>query len=540
MATAVIPDPIPPGALPNNAPAPMVPVGTTPSVVDEDTLPGVFSGVHDVTKNVDYWFNRELYEIEREANRLAAEWAQSNLPTLTEEGEQVLAPESYLARRCGELWQAWPQRIQVKMQDAINGTAAELVSCIAKVRSAITEVKVAREQHAATEEKIMEIRRQTNAETAPVRYDRFIPFWLEILLIVIVLGAEFVANQPVFRLIWSLPQQVSEQLADNLEALQDGGWYAGLQVAALEAISYVEASALAMAAVLFLLLLADYLGKSLRPLVALRAADHPYAARSIAALRREKRSVLLVTAIGTLAIITFFYQARGKADVMITERINGVQDQLSKVQKQIEDSPPDLGPAPGLAEKEARHLADLSRLEGEKFMALSIKSNNQQILLFNIGLVCFAVLVGFLSANHNISEKLGEHPDLQPLKDKAIRLREQVERENASARESLSQGRQAVARMHGLLGASPLATLGAKRERLESVIPRWRTELSRLRGIHPNSVASFRRPPLLELPPVPAAVQGTRPEGIEDLESELLSLTKEIFSGSASLASSGA
>jgi hypothetical protein len=506
---------------------PVVPSVST--VTDEDVTPAGFTGVHDITKNVDYWFNRELYEIEREANRLAGEWAGSNLPTLTEDGEQVLAPESYLARRCGELWQAWPQRIQVKMQDAINGTAAELVSCIAKVRSALTELKVSREQHAATEEKIMDIRRQTAAQHAPVRFDRFISKKLEWTLLIVIAMSEFVANQPVFRLIWSLQESVAEKLAEVLERSSNAGWFVGIKVALLEIASYVEASALALASVLFLLLMADYLGRGMRPLVALRTIDNPYAAKSIAALRREKKTIVFATVLGTAALLLFFFQARAKADVMISERISAAQQQLKSIDQRISEAPEDAGPTDGDLADRSRLEALLARLESDLYMARSIKSNNLQILFFNVGLVCVAFLVGFLSAQHEISDADGEHPDLQPLKDKAVRLRETMERENAAARDALSQGRQAVARMQGLLGASPLATLGAKRERLESVIPRWRTENSRLRGIHPNSVASFRRPPQLDLPPVPDAVRGVRPEGVDSLEAELLALTNEVF-----------
>ncbi len=42
--------------------------------LDDDADAG--NGVHAITKKTDYWFNRELYQLEQEAKQLAAEWAE--------------------------------------------------------------------------------------------------------------------------------------------------------------------------------------------------------------------------------------------------------------------------------------------------------------------------------------------------------------------------------------------------------------------------------------------------------------------------------
>src|SRR5690606_28329129 len=38
------------------------------------------SGVHSITKKTNYWFEREVGQIEREAERLAIQWAEKGLP----------------------------------------------------------------------------------------------------------------------------------------------------------------------------------------------------------------------------------------------------------------------------------------------------------------------------------------------------------------------------------------------------------------------------------------------------------------------------
>ena len=45
----------------------------------DDDLDGN-DGVHAITRKTDYWFNRELYQLEQEAKHLAADWAEKGLP----------------------------------------------------------------------------------------------------------------------------------------------------------------------------------------------------------------------------------------------------------------------------------------------------------------------------------------------------------------------------------------------------------------------------------------------------------------------------
>ncbi|HEU4747862.1 MAG TPA: hypothetical protein VFS56_05125, partial [Gemmatimonadaceae bacterium] len=62
------------------------------------------NGVHAITKKTDYWFNRELYQIEQEAKQLAAEWADKGLPRHDVERAGVLEPEQVLGMKCLELF----------------------------------------------------------------------------------------------------------------------------------------------------------------------------------------------------------------------------------------------------------------------------------------------------------------------------------------------------------------------------------------------------------------------------------------------------
>src|SRR5687767_12291432 len=92
------------------------------------------NGVHAITRKTDYWFNRELNEIEQEARKFAAEWAEKGLPRHDVERTGVLEPEQVLGMKCLELFRQWRTRVRVKMQDHIQRSSSDLSRSIAEAR----------------------------------------------------------------------------------------------------------------------------------------------------------------------------------------------------------------------------------------------------------------------------------------------------------------------------------------------------------------------------------------------------------------------
>lgn len=497
----------------------------------EATESGGFSGVHDVQKTVDHWFERETHQIETAADRLAAQWAQENLPTLTGVGEEILPPEEMLVTLCGELWQRWPERIQVKMQDAIDSTGADLAGRVGGARAALVEMKVARTQLRDSEEKIESIRREMAATQGPVRYTRYFSTYFTWFLTALLIAVEFIANQPVFRIIWPMQADVAAALSDQIQRAANSGWMSGIKIAAIETVSFFEASMLAFAVVVLLFVLAKALGTALRPIVALRARDYPFASRSIDSLHRQKYVLGAAALVGTVAVVGFLFLSRGSASRVVQKRVAAVELKVNGVQNYA-DSLKALGEIPGsdVVANLVRLREELSRLENELSFADTIEQNNTSILILNLSLVCFALVVGFMSDERDLSDTMGEHPDLPRLKEKCVKLTESLVRHGGEAREQLMQGQVSVGRMKSLLRSRPLATLEAKRERLKSIVPRWRTENARLRGLDPSSIASFRRVVLLELPEIPRSIPLVPPDTFADHEVELKAVSTSIFS----------
>src|SRR5437868_7580610 len=109
--------------------------------LDDDADDG--NGVHAITKKTDYWFNRELYQLEQESKKLAAEWAEKGLPRHDVQRAGVLEPEQVLGMKSLELFRQWRKRVRVKMQDHIQGASATLNRLIGEARAEVNALDVA-------------------------------------------------------------------------------------------------------------------------------------------------------------------------------------------------------------------------------------------------------------------------------------------------------------------------------------------------------------------------------------------------------------
>src|SRR6185437_3023811 len=84
------------------------------------------NGVYAITRNTNYWFNRELAVIEQDATLLATQWAEKGLPRHDVERTGPVEPEQVLSMKCMELYRQWRDRVGIKMQDAIQSASGTM------------------------------------------------------------------------------------------------------------------------------------------------------------------------------------------------------------------------------------------------------------------------------------------------------------------------------------------------------------------------------------------------------------------------------
>jgi hypothetical protein len=180
----------------------------------------------------------------------------------------------------------------------------------------------------------------------------------------------------------------------------------------------------------------------------------------------------------------------------------------------------------------------VEQLESDLAFAQNIAQNNVSILLLNVSLVAFALVIGFMGDARDVNDTLGEHPDLKPLKDKCLRLTEAQVVHSGVARRALLNGELALGQLQSLLRSRPLATIDAKRSRLNAIIPRWRSTNVRRRGIDAASVEAFRRSPALALVDIGDSIPMVKPAGTEDYARDLQDIRDEVFTLERSSATS--
>jgi hypothetical protein len=498
-----------------------------------------FSGVHDVLKTVDYWFEREVHSLEQEAEQLALQWAEQNLPTLHANGNDPLPPEDVLAKHAGQIWRSWPERMQVKMQDAIDGAAAVMARSVAEARAALVEMKLTRLKMEEAESRIEELRRESELHRGPIQYVAMMGKWTAVSLSVLLVIVEFIANQPVFRILWPMNSEVSAALRGEIRNVPPEGLWSGIELSLREIVSFFEASMLALVVVVILFLLAKTFGLALRPLFALRSEDHPFASRSISAMHRQKKVLLWASGIGTAFVLIFLVLSRSMAPTVAEGRVPAARSELTRLVSERDSLLRARQIVPSELSVRILQAKDkVEQLESDLAFAQNIAQNNVSILLLNVSLVAFALVIGFMGDARDVNDTLGEHPDLKPLKDKCLRLTEAQVVHSGVARRALLNGELALGQLQSLLRSRPLATIDAKRSRLNAIIPRWRSTNVRRRGIDAASVEAFRRSPALALVDIGDSIPMVKPAGTEDYARDLQDIRDEVFTLERSSATS--
>lgn len=490
---------------------------------DVDAPEDMSHGVHAVTKKTDYWFDREVGTLEKQAVAWADAWADKGLPRHDVPRNEPLEPEQVLAKRCAQTFRDWQLRVRTKMQDAIERSSQQLGEHVATLRGRVARLEVVGHELGEREGKIEKLRREAEATNPePVRYTAFVPARVLWVCAVLLAAVEFFANFPVFRLLLPLDADLASAAAAAMRDVDDASWFAGLEQFFRGLVWNVEAGVVAFVAVVMLVVLGKQVGKSLRPLVVLRTADYPLAARGVRAHRRQHAAVALVSLFGRVCVLSFLFQARGGIATVARSRVQQDSVALSNAQSKLAALDPRA-----LSEREAtlgqiQQLEEAVRVhEDAAAYAATVQLNNFPILLLNLGLVATAAMLGFGVAHADLDERTGEHPDLRVLRDRCNELRRELVTVDAEARAAVGQAHGAIGHVQHLLRSHPMRGWESKVKRLEGVLPLFRGENARRRGLDPANIRAFDDPPAIELPPVEEHTAFVEPTEFARLGSEL-------------------
>ena len=489
----------------------------------------VENGVHAITKKTDYWFNRELYQLEQEAKELAAQWAEKGLPRHDVARAGVLEPEQVLGMKCLELFRQWHRRVRVKMQDHIQAASAALNRLIGDSRAAVTALEATANERKNTREQIESFQQFKELEPSRVAYDRIFKsswgFWIFAGILTI---AEFTANFPVFRLL--LPMDATlVQLASTLgEAAESHTWLAGPLVLFQDILLHFEAFLVALIAVVILVLLGKTTGSAARSVVSFSPKESPMAATTIRAHRRQHLTVFTAGLLGIVSVLSFLYFSRAQIAETAQARVQADSLSLAQALSQQQAAGSDLTKTAATTQRVTDATRTLQQHLDDVAYAQTVQRINNAIVLLNIGLVLAAMTLGFVYKREDLTDTHGEHAALRPLRARLQALEREAHGHARAARISMSAAAAEAGRINHLLESHPLREWQGKQDRLQSVIVQFRGENARLRGLDPASVIAFAQPSRVVFPEVNEDEELRRPTELDQLLRELSEADAEL------------
>jgi preprotein translocase subunit SecG len=507
--------------------------------LDDDADEG--NGVHAITKKTDYWFNRELYDLEQEAKHLAAEWAEKGLPRHDVARVGVLEPEQVLGMKCLELFRQWHRRVRVKMQDHIQSASASLNRLIGESRAEVNALDATANERKNTSAQIESLQQFKESDPPRVGYDRIfkssIGFWI---FAIILAMAEFTANFPVFRLLLPMDSTLV-QLASTLgEAAEAHTWLAGPLVLFQDILLHFEAFLVALIAVVILVLLGKTSGSSLRSIIAFRASESPMAATTIKAHRRQHVTIFVIGLFGIVSVLSFMYFSRAQIAATAQSRVRADSVSLKQALLQQQEAGSDLAKAPAAMQRVNDATRTLRQHLDDAAYAETVQRINNAIVWLNIGLVLAAMTLGFVYKKEDLTDRQGEHPSLKPLRKKLQELEREALSHARAGRIAMSAAAAELGRINHLLESHPLRDWQGKQDRLQSVILQFRGENARLRGLDPANVIAFAQPSRIVFPDLNENEEMRRPVELDSLLQDLTEVEAEFARVSAYAIPTGA
>ena len=456
--------------------------------------------VYSITKKTDFWFDLEVHTLERDARKEAADWAAQGLPRHDLQRVDPLEIELVLAGRCVELFRQWVGRVRTKMRDAINAEAENIGRDASALESSIDRLGELRDVARRTDEEITYLAKKENDERPPIGFEALVANRLFFpVLAILLVAVEFFANFPLFRLLLPLHSALA---AAAKEAVLDVGnqWWAGIALWWKMSAWHVEAFVVSFAVVVVLVVFGKAVGQSARLLTALRAKDFPLAAGSINSARRQAWAVVLTCMVGSSLVISALYNARSQVVTVAQERVATTARNLDSLRAQSKLAGSNLAQVSLLTQSIRDGERTLEVHRDDYGYAETVYRNNGAILLLNIGLVLAAGLVGFLSARFKLAHQFGADPRIAELRAKRAQIDGDVREQLAKGYASVTSASAGIGRVEHLIRSSPLEQWPAKARRLSAIIPMFRADNARLRGLDSASILAFRQPPPLDLP----------------------------------------
>jgi hypothetical protein len=391
-------------------------------------------------------------------------------------------------------------RVEGGIQSESEQVGARLVTLeqrLLRYRYQLDELRASRA--AAVQAQAEDEQRAAEAARAPKRRVAYaarlgsIPFWG---LCTILVLADFVANVPVFNeLLPSSP--VTAQALQNIEtnAAANPETY-GWKTFVAKLTMHLDASILAFSVVLFLVVLGHFFGSSLRTIVALHRARPLVDDELLHKHRHQPTVVAWLSLAGILTIVTVLFLARAGIESASNERLTRAEAAVVAKRQQVAEAQQRSDPTlvQQLDVERQTLEAQVPVLRARHEYAVSIASINWPIAALNLVLALCAALLAYQHQSENLELDPTHSAQAPAARERYRVLRTTVEEERAYICALTSEIDTRLKRITHLSESRPLLRVDGKAARLRSIIPMFRSENARARGLDTRSIVAFQAP----------------------------------------------
>jgi len=317
---------------------------------------------------------------------------------------------------------------------------------------------------------------------------------------------EWIANVPIFNEL--LPQEPGGRLiwrklvADTAPL----GAMGGLHRLYDRILFQPDVTVFALGVVIFLTALAHFGGEALRRWIVFRPEDEPLLAPSLSAQRRQAIMPIAASMIGISLAVCFLYfsriqlvQATGNGRIAAEAVVSGFEHDKASV---IAGNG-DLSQLPAIEQSLESASTTLKDWEEREHFAKDISMMNGPILMLNFVLALTALTASYCAAEPKVVEGRLIDPVIPELKSTLASLRMEMVNHRQLLRALDGEIQTSIALAMYLASTHPLSDAEAKAGRLSAVVPLFRAENARARGVDPESIVAFKQAASLSLPVVP-------------------------------------
>lgn len=459
--------------------------------------------VHDLLKGLDVSFGIEASQLEREAITSAREFADKGLPRHDLEPAGHLEIEQALARRASQVFADWVRRVRGRMEGAIQAETERLGTHLVRLeqqvlryRLLLDELRSTRRELAVAEAQDAQL--EAEAAKLPKRRVSYgshmgvVAYWL---LMPCLVAADFVANVPVFNEL--LPASATADKAlQNLEINASATpLFYGVKSFFGRLLIHPESTILAFSVILLLVYLGHQAGASIRTIVALHGSESKVSDELLLHHQRRPRLPAWASVVGVLALVGFLLAARHMIEPAARGRLAAAQGQLAGVSSQLAAAQT-AGNAERVQELDIQRQqleVDVNSLRARHDYTQIVSGANVPIAILNLVLALCAGIAAYQHQSEVLEIEPLRTPTAAAIRARYVAARTAVEELRGAICTLTAQFDQGSSRIQHLLDARPLQDADGKTARLKRVIPSFRAENARARGLDTRDVKAFAR-----------------------------------------------